>query len=416
MDRPDYLESYKFNWETFDIIAGGTSSLDAKNYLSHFKTEEDAYQFLIGYGFDIKDPVQKAELFGIFQEAIQFIKRYFLKEGHKDGLDISIPNSFFSLTDVSKLLLMATGMKKNSELTVEEVLWAGVILKVMHTILHTDKDLRYRYFSTIQTQIFDRFYKFIHRDENDQLFLKREDESEGIPLLDFETKAKKTRESIIIKLLHKKENVAEELFDRIGIRFVTKTKLDSLRVMKFLYQNYIIMVNNIKPSRSYNSLVDLELFRAGYYEILKEGLKSPEYKEEFEKKMTELAASCGFEKDYVENDNDHSSDQYSAIHFTCRQLIKYKNPFLEKFNEVKNIAKKDESELAEKLLSLDTSSIARDIRFFYPYEVQITDEKSHEKNTEGEASHVEYKKSQLISAMTRLFKPLIDYHGLKIED
>ena len=136
MDRPDYLDSFKFNWETFDIIAGGTSSLDAKNYLSHFKREEDSYQFLIGYGFDIKDPVQKAELFGIFQEAIQFIKRYFLKEGNPDGLDLSVPNSFFSITDVSKLLLMATGVKKDASLSVDEVLWAGVILKVMHTILH----------------------------------------------------------------------------------------------------------------------------------------------------------------------------------------------------------------------------------------------------------------------------------------
>jgi uncharacterized protein (TIGR04562 family) len=340
MDRPDYLESYKFNWETFDIIAGGTSSLDAKNYLSHFKKEEDAYQFLIGYGFDIKDPVQKAELFGIFQEAIQFIKRYFLKDGNKEGLDLSLPNSFYSLTDVSKLLLMATGIKKNSELSVEEVLWAGVILKVMHTILHTDKDLRYRYFSTVQTQIFDRFYKFIHRDENNNLYLKKEGESEGIALVDFETKAKKTRESIIIKLLHKKENVAEELFDRIGIRFVTKTKLDSLRVMKFLYQNYIIMVNNIKPSRSHNSLVDLELFRAGYYDILKEGVKNPDNKENFVAQMNKLADACSFIDESADNDNDHSSEHYSAIHFTCRQLIKYKNPFFKNLMKLKSLLKR----------------------------------------------------------------------------
>ena len=415
MDRPDYLDSFKFNWETFDIIAGGTSSLDAKNYLSHFKREEDSYQFLIGYGFDIKDPVQKAELFGIFQEAIQFIKRYFLKEGNPDGLDLSVPNSFFSITDVSKLLLMATGVKKDASLSVDEVLWAGVILKVMHTILHTDKDLRYRYFKTIQTQIFDRFYKFLHRDENDNLYLKAPDSDELIPLIEFETKAKKTRESIIIKLLHKKENVAEELFDRIGIRFVTKSKVDCLRVMKFLYQNYIIMVNNIKPSRSHNSLIDLDVFKAGYYDILKFGVKNPDKRDEFIEKIEEYADACTFMKNPNENVNNHTSDQYRAIHFTCRQLIKYRNPFLQKFNEVKKLAKEDETnELAQKVLSLDTSSIARDVRFFYPFEVQITDIGSHEKNTEGEASHIEYKKSQLDSAMIRLFKPLIDFHNIQI--
>ena len=223
MNRPNYLESYQFSWETMDIIVGGKSSLDAKNYLGPFHDRTEANKFLLGYGFDVSDPVQSAELFGNFQEAIQFIKRYFLKEGNPDGLDLKIPNIFYSITDVTELMLIATG---NSELkaSTEDSIWSGIILKVMHTILHTDKDLRYRYFTTIQTQIFDRFYRYLHRDKENNLFLKDDETNIMIPLVDFEIKAKKSRESIIIKLLHKQENVAEELFDRIGIRFVTKQK------------------------------------------------------------------------------------------------------------------------------------------------------------------------------------------------
>ena len=232
--------------------------------------------------------------------------------------------------------------------------------------------------------------------------------------MEFETKAKKTRESIIIKLLHKRENVAEELFDRIGVRFVTKSKVDSLRVLKFLYQNYITIVNNIKPSRSHNTLVDMEKFKTGYFEILKESLKSELEEREFAEKLENLAEECSV---YGKSEavNVHSSTEYKAIHFTCRQLIKYRNPFLKEFNEVKRLAKEqEESDLAKKILSLDTSSIARDVRFFYPYEVQITDIKSHLKNTEGEASHLEYKKSQLNSAMKRLFRPLIEFKNLEV--
>lgn len=413
MERPDYLESYKFNWETFDIIAGGKSSLDAKNYLSHLKAAEGAVQFLNGYGFDVSDPVQKAELFGIFQEAIQFIKRYFLKEGNPDGLDVSVPNRFYSIHDVKDLLLIATNNNSGEKSSIVEMIWAGIILKVMHTILHADKDLRYRYFSTIQTQIFDRFYKFIQRDDENNLYLGMEGDASPIPLIEFETKAKKTRESIIIKLLHKKENVAEELFDRIGVRFVTKTKIDSLRVMKFLYQHYIVMVNNIKPSRSHNSLVNMDEFRKGYFKILKASLKENMDESTFAKKMEELAESCSV---YANSDaeNVHTSSEYKAIHFTSRQLIKYRNPFLKQFNEVRKLAKTEDSELAKKILGLDSSSIARDVRFFYPFEVQITDIKSHQKNTEGEASHAEYKKSQLMSAMKRLFRPLIEYKDLSL--
>lgn len=411
MERADFLESYKFNWETFDIMSSGASSLDAKSYLAHFKTKDDALNFLRGYGYDVSDPIQNAEMFGNFQEAIQFIKRYFLKEGSQDGLDVSVPNIFYSLTDVSDLLLLATGASE-METTEEESIWASIILKVMHTILHLDKDLRYRYYTTIQTQIFDRFYKFIGR-EDEELFLKNE--RFMIPLVDFETKSKKTRESIIIKLLHKRENVAEELFDRIGIRFITHTKIDCLRVMKFLNQNYIIMVNNVKPSRSQNSLINLEQFRVGYFNILKKALKENMPEEELSRKLENLiedSNSVGAHKD-----NIHSSKDYKAIHFTCRQLIKYKNPFYQQFNEVRNFAKKNDAsnEITKRLLNLDTSSIAKDVRFFYPFEIQITDVESHTKNTEGEASHQEYKRSQVKSAMVRLFDPLIKYRNIEVD-
>ncbi|MFT6630791.1 MAG: hypothetical protein ACJAS4_000733 [Bacteriovoracaceae bacterium] len=413
MERPEYLDSYNFNWETLDIMASGTSSLDAKNYLTNFKTMEEAKLFLEGYGYDTKDPIQSAEMFGNFQEAIQFIKKYFLKEGNPDGLDLSIPNTFYTLTDISELLLIATG---NSELktSVEDSLWASIILKVMHTVLHLDKDLRYRYFSTIQTQIFDRFYKFLTR-ENDQLFLESDDKKIKIPLLEFETKSKKSRESIIIKLLHKKENVAEELFDRIGIRFVTHTKIDCLRVLKFLDQNYVIVVNNIKPSRSQNSLIDLKAFKENYLGLLKDSIKDNLTEEEFAKKVEEYTLLHSRSNDKYKN-NEHTSRDYQAIHFTCRQLIKYKNPFYQNFNKVRSFSKKNDpnNEVTRRLLDLDTSFIAKDVRFFYPYEVQITDIKSHQENTEGEASHEEYKKSQVNSAMMRLFKNLLEYKKIEI--
>lgn len=415
MQRADFFNSYKFNWEIFDIIASGKSSLDAKNYISSFKQKEDAGKFLEGYGFDTSDPVQNAELFGNFQEAIQFIKRYFLKEGNSDGLDATIPNVFYSITDVSDLMMIATG-DSEVKTTVEDSIWAGIILKVMHTILHTDKDLRYRYFTTIQTQVFDRFYKYLSRDEEDNLYLENEDKNIRIPLVEFETKSQKSRESTIIKLLHKKENVAEELFDRIGIRLVTKTKVDVLRVISFLVSNYLVIPNNIKPSRSQNSLVDFNKFREGYYKILKEGIKTAQTEEMFSQSLEELAKNSYFE-DVTYKNNKHTSKDYKAIHFTCRQLIKYRNPFMKQFNEIKKLARnvEGESELSEKILSLDTSSIAKDVRFFYPFEIQITDLESHNQNTEGEASHNEYKRQQQKSALKRLFKNLIEYHNIKID-
>lgn len=412
VQRPGYLADYGFNWETFDVVCSGKSSLDATNYLTELYDKTQVANFLQGYGFDISDPVESAELFGIFQESMQFIKRYFLKEGNPEGLDMRVPNYLYTITNISELFLAATG-HSSVKLKPDEQLWAGVVLKVMHTILHTDKDLRYRYFSTIQQQIFDRFYKFIHRDQENRLFLKNETGT-TIPLYDFQTKAKKTRDSIVIKLLHKQENVAEELFDRIGVRIITYNKLDALRVIRFMHRNHIIMINNIKPSRSQNTLVDLPKLRMKIFSLYKESIRSQMVEDIFYQRLNSLIEDCTPQKSH--HDNRHTLEEYRAIHFTGRQLIKYRNPFMASFNEVRKQALKDrENPVSQALLHLDTSPISRDVRFFYPFEVQLTDYESHLKNTQGEASHVEYKKSQLKSAMKRIFRPIMEINNLKID-
>jgi len=408
MSRPDYLNKYIFDCDLFNVVVGGKSALDSRFLISQIYNVEQVNSFLKGYGLDPNDPVSRAELFGNFQEAMQFIRRYFLKEGDPEGLDMKIPNSLYMITDVRDLFLMATG---NSESEHEERLWAEIVLKVMHTILHADKDLRSNYFNIIQTQIFDRFYKYLHRDSDNNLFLKHGEYN--IPLIDFETKSKKTRDSVIIKLLHKAENVAEELFDRVGIRFVTKSKFDCINVVKFLIEKNVVIPHNIKPSRSVNTIIDLEKFKKKYSGIVKMAIRNNLSEERFLAAVNREINECSFFEGTESERNAHTSKNYQSIQFTCRQLIKYKNPFLTEFLSIRKEAKKDaDSPISQRIMNLDTSLIARDVRFFYPYEVQVVDDLSHNQNTQGEASHIEYKKAQRRSAMKRVFKELLAYKNL----
>lgn len=412
MERPSYLQKYLFDWEIFDVVIGGKSALDTKNFLGPMGSIEQVNQFLKGYGLDPNDHVAKAELFGSFQEAMQFIKRFFLKEGNPDGLDLKVPNSLLMISDISQLFLMATDDDPNKR---EDKLWAEVVLKVMHTIVHADKDLRSNYFNIIQTQIFDRFYKYVFRDDDGKLFIGVKGTDDMVPLVDFETKSKKTRESVIIKLLHKAENVAEELFDRVGVRFVTNSRFDTLLLIRFLLEKNIVIPHNNKPSRAINTMIDMPKFKEAHQRLIKMALRNNLSEDRFVSAMERAAQECMA----VSTDNDKNkftSTAYHSIQFTCRQLIEYKNPFLQEFNELRRVAKASsavESELARRVLSMDISLVARDIRFFYPYEIQVVDKEAFEENSRGDASHQEYKRQQVLSAQKRVFKNLIEFKNLK---
>jgi len=396
----DYLNKYIYDWDFFNIMIGGESSLDTPNFIPHLSNIDQITEFIKSYGIDITDSVAHAELFGNFQEALQFIRKYFLKEGSVNGYDLSIPNSILMVTDIRSLFMLASSSNK----ILEEKLWAEVILKVVHTILHVDKDIRSRYFATVQTQILDRYYKNISRNSKEELLLKDANGNE-IELVKFETKSKKTRDSVIIKLLHKAEHVAEELFDRIGIRIITKNKFDTLRVLKFLSMNNIVIPHNVKPSRSMNTLYDLEEFKSLYSKYLKTCIKNKTTEEEFLVEANKLLELCNNIK--ASDRNSNSLKNYHSIQFTCRQLIYYKNPLFNDIQAIRKMAREEEnkeSPLIKKIFNLDISKMAIELKFFYPYEIQIIDAESHNDNMHGEASHEKYKEKQVLAARNRVFK------------
>jgi uncharacterized protein (TIGR04562 family) len=286
----------------------------------------------------------------------------------------------------------------------------------MHTIMHADKDLRSNYFSIVQTQIFDRFYKYIFRNDENKLFIGVKGTDDVVPLEDFETKSKKTRDSIIIKLLHKAENVAEELFDRVGVRFITHSRFDTLRLIRFLLEKNIVIPHNNKPSRAINTMIDLQKFKEAHQRVLKMAIKNNLSEERFVAALEREIIEC--RKIPAESEhNKFTSKAYQSIQFTCRQLIEYKNPFLQEFNDLRRIAKTsnpEENALARRILNMDISLVARDIRFFYPYEIQVVDQEAFKENSQGDASHQEYKRQQVRSAMKRIFKPIIEYKKITL--
>jgi uncharacterized protein (TIGR04562 family) len=411
MNRPAELSlrtKYDFRSDVLDVIIGGKSTIDSPNAFQ-VQTMEEANRFIQSYGYDLDNPIEKAEILGNYHEALNFIRKHFLQPDNPTGLKLEIPRKILELTDVRELFLIVSlnypGQTSDFQ---GQILrnWACSLLKVMHTIAHIDKDLRASYFSDIQTQIFDRFYKLIHRDHEGALFLgEKEEDPFRVNLVAFETKPKKSRDSIILKLLHKPENVAEDIFDRVGIRFIAKTPLGALQVVKYLKDKMIIMPPNIKPSRSRNTLIQLEDFRAQLADILGKADRNGLLEEQI---LGELETAA--HPPSVNPENPHSSEFYRAIQFTCRQLIKLRNPLYDELREIKTLSRSrpTDEELSKAIDRIDLKTIQREIRFFYPFEVQVVDQRSAEENEKGRSAHSEYKRAQRMTALKRVMGSLVD--------
>jgi uncharacterized protein (TIGR04562 family) len=369
---------------------------------------EEVERFISGYGFNLENPIEKAEATGNFQEALSFIRKYFLQPENPEGLSLEVPRRIAEISDVRELFLFASlrypgQMNDAAGLALQN--WACALLKIMHTIAHIDQDLRSSYFADIQKQILDRYYKLIHRDENERLYMAdRADDPMRVDLVEFESKPKKSRDSILLKLLHKPENVAEDIFDRVGLRFVTHTRIDCLRLVKFLKEKTLVMPPNIKPSRSRNTLVDLDKLRQIWGDIRDQVQKG----QMNEKELVSRLDLAGFGLESEDGKNIHSSKFYKAIQFTARQLIKLKSSIYSDLRDLKSQARKSElpEDVSKLIERIDLKYAQKEIRFFYPYEVQVLDRASFEENEKGRSAHSEYKRAQLQTALRRVMGPL----------
>ena len=398
-----------------DVLLRGRSIIDTQEGLSGFylHTADDADRFMRSYGYDLNNPIEKAEILGSVHEALNFIRKYFLHPENPEGLKIEIPRKIVEITDVRDLLLMASGSFPGQTTDTQGQLlknWSCSCLKVIHTIAHLDKDIRFTYFKDTQKQIFDRYYKMIQRDEQENLFLgSKPDDPMRVNLVSFETKSKKARESLLLKMLHKSGNVAEDIFDQVGIRFITPTPLESLRVLKYLKDTMIIMSANVKPSRTLNTLVDMEAFRSTVEDLIKRSDAEKMSLEDFE---MELRKNIKRPTKIAKSNNPHSSDQYQAIQFTARQLIKMRNPVYERVKKLKTYLKAtpsiNDDGLRQIVEQMDLKYVQREVRFFYPYEVQIVDKEAWDENEKGQSAHSEYKKAQVNTAMRRVMGSLMD--------
>lgn len=357
---------YFFDPSSLSVIAGGASALDNRTLNIHGLDEAEA--FIKCYGYQINRPEDLERLWYFHRRALVLMS---------EKLRISLEDmpavlkSKNSLEDIRKLLIFAS---QDEDKNLKK--WSCAILRCMHVFVHAETDLFGSFSEEIQKQILTPFENSIK--QIDRLFL-RSFYKEGHPdveLLDFQTKPYKTSSSTVIKLLAKPDALAVKIFDKIGVRFVTKSVFDSFQVIRFLIDENLVSFPQIIPDQSSNNMYPVKEFL--------EVVQKLQHKHKHEHKMSsekmdrlleqKLKANQNAFLGLFRKDNPYSSEDFKYIKFISRQLIK-----------------------------IESGPGSKPFSFFYPFEVQIMNQTAYKQIQSGESEHSAYKNRQIQAAVKRLF-------------
>lgn len=390
----DLNSNFEFPWPSVNVVLEGGSILDVPRL--EVKTIEEATEFVKAYGFDVNDPDDLALVWRFFNDAVQFIEKTLACPDRP-----KIPDHLRSekaILDIRRLFVMASEKKQS-----EDQIYACAILRVMHVMIHLTYDPRLKFFHPMQTQVLNRLDKYIYVDpSNGATYLGREDDEKRIKLLFFKKKERKDPNREIIKLLHKSDSAVEEIYDRVGLRLVTETKLDAIRAVRVLLEKNIISLPNVRPGRSRNRLVDLKRLQFELDRIETHINKKSERAPYIDKLIKRLEKRIGYGRMGRSFLNPHTSDHYKAIQFTCRELVKVRNPQHRIYSQLASQA----SNLSggNQLLNELFPTIPPAFEYgFFPYEIQIMDVKAYADSIFGKSNHEEYRRKQLNAARQRVF-------------
>lgn len=364
----------KFDPTVLRSVVGGKSAIDMPNL--NIQSLEEADSFLIGYGFDFNNEEDVDKIWYYHRRALVLMQER-LKIDLAEMPEILKDRNL--LEDPRKILLYASSQNiKDRNLQK----WSCSLLRCIHVFVHAENDLFASFAEEIQKQILAPFQaRIFHDGTSGKTFLKRPEEKmnsqnlyekEPLELLGFELKPFKTSTSTVIKLLAKSDALAMNVFDKIGVRFVTNSIFDTFRVVRFLIDEDLASYPHIMPDQSTNTLYPVELFLKACTELSPtvRGLDS----HEIDKYFVQYLEAHRSEVEFLKKENVYSGADYRFIKFIARKLIRIEIPGGKgKFS------------------------------FFYPYEIQIVDQDSRNRNLSGPSEHQAYKDRQVLAAKKRLF-------------
>src|SRR5262249_53636022 len=198
----------------------------------YFVDREEVDRFLRVNEFDPASEDDMRRLGELRELAVEYLERH---------LGFHIPDEVAHGVPARDLLLIASQKGKRRT-------YACIVLKVMHVMHHlAGRELLAR-LSASSDQIF-------HLVEERVLRTVEEIKSVGCQVVEFEW-SRKHADSLITKLLAKKESIAADVYDKLRFRMITNSEEQLLFVMRELVQR-LIPFNFVIPGQSENDIIKI---------------------------------------------------------------------------------------------------------------------------------------------------------------
>lgn len=318
----------------------------------YFTDRQQVDRFLRINEIDPANPDDIARLEDLREQAVEYLERY---------LDFRVAEDVAVRVPARDLLLVASQKGKRRT-------QACVVLKAMHVLHH----LAGGELATRLTVSADQIFRFV---EDKVLRTVEEMKSAGCQIVEFEW-SRKEQDSLITKLLAKRDNIAAHVYDKLRFRMITRTEEEIVFVLRELLQR-LVPFNYVIPTESQNDIVDLQAF-----------IERDPYLRSHLADLVELSNMTQDKR--LPQVNEFSGPSYRVVNFVTDLPVRID---------------KHLGLLPDDPLFADTGNVV-----FVLTEFQIVDIRTSHANELGENSHERYKERQVMRVKARLM------HGMQDED
>ena len=329
-----------------------------------FASYEDLDRFLRVNEFDPDDPDDVDRLEVLREEAVEYITRNF---------SFRIPPDVAEEMPARELLMLAA--QKGRRQT-----HACIVLKVMHIIQH----LAGRELLTKLPISDDAFFHIV---EAKVVKVVEDIRAAGLPIVEFAW-SRKERDSLITKLLAKKQTLAAHVYDKLRFRLITRTPDDLVPALAELTQR-IIPFNYVVPGESVNDLVSIDAFSQAVAQFGHLAEMQPEAEGDAEPRPERAPTA---EAKLTQPINEFSAADFKIVNFVADLPVR-----------------------VDRVPGHEDNALYRELgRVVYVLtEFQVVDAQTAEANDRGDASHLAYKERQKSRVKARLTRGV---HGLREGD